>query len=120
MAAAVWDVSVLQVAPVGPCPFHHSLAIWTTYTTGNDSQANIVGIDEVYEMDVPRQRDQWLVSARRDGVLSIMTPVFPDEENLSLLLNQVQASAGLSLTERLHWQICNACKHLCIHVLDVQ
>lgn len=46
-------------------------------------------MDEVYEMDVPRQRGQWLVSARRDGVLSIMTPVFPDEENLSLLRNQV-------------------------------
>lgn len=55
-------------------------------------QAHIVGIDEVYEMDVPRQRDQWLVSARRDGVLSIMTPVFPDEENLSLLLNQLRSA----------------------------
>ena len=52
-------------------------------------QAHIKGIDEEYVMDQPQQRGQWLVSARLDGVLSIMTPVYPDDENLSLLLNQV-------------------------------
>lgn len=53
-------------------------------------QLHVAGIDEVYEMDTPRERrEQWLVSGRRDGVLSIMTPVFPDPENLALLLNQV-------------------------------
>jgi hypothetical protein len=51
-------------------------------------QAHIKGVDEEYVMDQPQQRGQWLVSARLDGVLSIMTPVYPDDENLSLLLNQ--------------------------------
>jgi hypothetical protein len=44
-------------------------------------------------MEQPQQRGQWLVSARLDGVMSIMTPVYPDDENLSLLLNQVCSPA---------------------------
>lgn len=71
------------------------------------SQAHILGIDEEYEMDSPRQRGQWLVSARLDGVLSIMTPVYPDDENLSLLLNQVCGlSAFCRFCDRLVVSIC--------------
>ncbi len=58
-------------------------------------QLHVAGIDEVYEMEAPQDRGQWLVSARRDGVLSIMTPVFPDPENLALLLNQVRGKSNV-------------------------
>lgn len=71
-------------------------------------QAHIKGIDEEYVMDEPQQRGQWLVSARLDGVLSIMTPVYPDDENLSLLLNQV---GGGSRAIFLHWMLRPA-RHL--------
>ncbi len=45
---------------------------------------------ETYKVEKPEEHGQWLVSARLDGLLSIMTPVYPDEETLALLLNQVR------------------------------
>lgn len=45
-------------------------------------------------MDPPKNRGQWLVSARFDGLLTIMTPIYPDEKNLALLLNQVHSLAS--------------------------
>lgn len=43
-------------------------------------------------MEPPRDRGQWLVPARKDGLLSIMTPVYPDNETMALLFNQVRLS----------------------------
>ena len=52
-------------------------------------QVHVPGIGEHYVMDPPKDRGQWLVAARHDGLLSIMTPVYPDQPTLQLLLNQV-------------------------------
>jgi hypothetical protein len=53
-------------------------------------QVHIAGIGEHYEMEAPQDRSEtWLVNARKDGLLSIMTPVYPDNETMSLLHNQV-------------------------------
>lgn len=54
-------------------------------------QLHVAGLGEVYKMQQPRKRGQWLVQARFDGLLTIMTPIWPDKENLALLLNQVRS-----------------------------
>ena len=60
-------------------------------------QVHIAGIGEHYEMEAPRDRSEtWLVDARRDGLLSIMTPVYPDNETMALLHNQVGRDGDLS------------------------
>ena len=57
-------------------------------------QVHVPGIGEDYVMDPPKERGQWLVAARHDGLLSIMTPVYPDKATLQLLLNQVSFRRG--------------------------
>ena len=53
-------------------------------------QVHVAGIGEHDEMQAPQDRSEtWLVDARRDGLLSIMTPVYPDNETMALLHNQV-------------------------------
>jgi hypothetical protein len=54
-------------------------------------QLHVAGLGDVYKMQQPRKRGQWLVQARFDGLLTIMTPIWPDKENLALLLNQVRS-----------------------------
>jgi hypothetical protein len=51
----------------------------------------VAGLEDVYKMQQPRKRAQWLVQARFDGLLTLMTPIYPDKENLALLLNQVSS-----------------------------
>ncbi len=54
------------------------------------AQVHVIGANEPPPMAEPRDdRDQVLAPARRDGLLTIMTPVFPDNETLALLHNQV-------------------------------
>ncbi len=55
-------------------------------------QVHIAGLHEAYRMEPPRDRGQWLVPARKDGLLTIMTPVYPDNETMALLFNQVRLS----------------------------
>ena len=53
-------------------------------------QVHIAGMGEHYQMTAPQDRSEaWLVNARKDGLLSIMTPVYPDNETMALLHNQV-------------------------------
>jgi hypothetical protein len=89
--------------------------------TISTQQAHIKGIDEEYVMDQPQQRGQWLVSARLDGVLSIMTPVYPDDENLSLLLNQLRsANKFLNMDSFREWVFITPEEHipLLVHFLE--
>ena len=54
-------------------------------------QVHIVGANERPPMAEPwDERGQVLAPARRDGLLTMMTPVFPDNETLALLHNQVR------------------------------
>lgn len=56
-------------------------------------KVHIAGMGEQYEMQPPQDRSQpWLVNARKDGLLSIMTPVYPDNETMALLHNQLRSA----------------------------
>lgn len=61
-------------------------------------QLHVAGVGEVYKMQQPRKRSQWLVQARFDGLLTLMTPIYPDKENLALLLNQACFCVETSLS----------------------
>lgn len=37
----------------------------------------------------PEHRGQWVVPSRQDGLMSILTPIFPDNQTLPMLHNQV-------------------------------
>ena len=52
-------------------------------------QVTIAGRGGAFTAIEPTQPGQWLVPARKDGLMSIMTPVYPNNETLSLLSNQV-------------------------------
>lgn len=83
-------------------------------------QLHVAGLGDVYKMQQPRKRGQWLVQARFDGLLTIMTPIWPDKENLALLLNQVRsrlstcwAGAGWGIVPSTLQSACRCQKAVC-------
>ena len=55
------------------------------------TQVHVMSTSGFQAMAEPRdERGQVLAPARRDGLLTMMTPVFPDNETLALLHNQVR------------------------------
>lgn len=59
---------------------------------GNVTKLHVAGMEEVYKMQQPRKGGRWLVQARTDGLLTVMTPIYPDKQNLALLLNQLRSA----------------------------
>jgi len=55
-------------------------------------RVTIGGRGAVYPMEEPKQRGQWLVPARQDGLMSILTPIYPDNATLSVLHNQLRTA----------------------------
>lgn len=58
----------------------------------NPTRVTVHGRGEVYSMTPLDRKGQWRVAARKDGIMSIMTPVYPDNATLSLLSNQLRSA----------------------------
>lgn len=65
-------------------------------------RVTIEGRGVVYNMSRLTRTGRWQVPARKDGLLSIMTPVFPDNATLSLLTNQLRSANKFMDMETFH------------------
>lgn len=72
-----------------------TMGVSLEHAVSHSLQLHVAGMEEVYKMQQPRKGGQWLVQARTDGLLTVMTPIYPDKQNLALLLNQVHACAAV-------------------------